>query len=47
MNPVAHQFEDEALLEPAEALHTQWVRHLFFGELRALLAAALTENAAG
>ncbi len=47
VEPDAHQLKDEAILEPAEALHTQRVRHLFFRELRALLAAELSEHVAG
>jgi hypothetical protein len=41
VEPAAHQLKDEAILEPAEAFHTQEVRELFFGELRALLASEL------
>ena len=41
VEPVAHQSKDEAILEPAQAIHTQRVRDLFFRELRALLAAEL------
>jgi hypothetical protein len=45
VEPAAHQFKDEAMLEIAEALHIQRVRDRFFGELRALLAAQLGERA--
>jgi hypothetical protein len=38
---------DEAILESGEALHTQRVRDLFFGELRVLLAAELSRYATG
>jgi hypothetical protein len=38
VEPVAHQLEDEAILEPAEAICTQMARDRFFGELGTLLA---------
>jgi hypothetical protein len=47
VEPVAHQLKDEAILESAEALHTQRARHLFFREIRALLEAELGEHVAG
>lgn len=37
VEPTAHQYKDEAILEPAEAFQTQRVRNHFFRELRALL----------
>jgi len=45
VEPVASQYSDEALLSPSEAFHTQAVRHLFFQEIRALLAAELRSKA--
>ena len=47
VEPVAHQFKDAAVLESAEALQTQKVRDLFFGEIRGLLAAETREHFAG
>ena len=47
VEPIAHQLKDEAILDLAEALHTQGVRDLFFRELRALLAAELREHVTG
>jgi hypothetical protein len=47
VEPVAHQLKDEAILEPAEASHTQRARYLFFRELRVLLAVELGEHMAG
>jgi hypothetical protein len=43
VEPTAHKFKDEAILEPAEALQTQRVRNLFFKELRELLAIEISE----
>jgi hypothetical protein len=45
VEPVAHRLQDEVILEPAEALHTQRARDLFFRELRARLDAELNEHA--
>lgn len=39
VEPVAHQLQDEVILEPAEAIRTQVARDVFFRELRAALAA--------
>lgn len=47
VEPIAHQFKDEAILEPAEALQTQRVRHNFFKVLRALLDREISEHVAG
>jgi hypothetical protein len=47
VEPVAHQLEDKIILEPAEATCVQMARDLFFGELRALLAAELRRHASG
>ncbi len=47
VEPIAQRLKDEAMLGPAEALHTQRVRDLFFAELRDVLAAELTEHAPG
>lgn len=44
VEPVAHQLEDEAILEPAEAIRVQMARDLFFGELRTVLAAERREH---
>jgi hypothetical protein len=44
VEPVAHQLKDDAILEAAEALHTQRVRDLLFTELRAVLAVELSEH---
>jgi len=44
VEPVAHQLEDAAILESAEAMHIQTVRDLFFRELRALLDAELVKH---
>jgi hypothetical protein len=41
VEPTAHRLKDQATLEYAEALRTEEVRGLFFGELRALLAVEL------
>ena len=38
VDPVAHQFKDEAILGVAEALRTQRARNLFFSRLRELIA---------
>lgn len=46
VEPVAHRLKDEAVLEPAEALRTEMARDLFFGEIRALLAAEMKEHRA-
>ena len=43
VEPQAHMLKDEAILEPAEARHTQKIRDLLFAELRALLAAELVD----
>ena len=45
--PAVHALKDEALLEAHEAQHTQGVRDLFFGKLRALLVVESSEHAAG
>lgn len=45
VEPIAHQLKDEAMLGPAEALHTKRARDLLFAELRAVLAAELMEYA--
>lgn len=45
VEPVAHQFKDEAVLEAAEARRTRTARDRFFAELRALLAAERGGNA--
>lgn len=45
VDPVAHELEDEAVLEPAEALETQRARADFFTGLRALLAREIGEHA--
>jgi hypothetical protein len=42
VEPIAHQFEDEATLDVAEALETQRVRVRFFDTLKDLLRAELT-----
>lgn len=47
VEPIAHKYKDEAVLEPAEALQTQRIRNLFFRELRALLAIEISKHAAG
>lgn len=47
VEPAAHRLQDEAVLEPTEALQTQKARDLFFGEIRALLAAETRERVAG
>ena len=39
VGPSAHRFKDEMLLTPAEAVHTQRTRHLFFEQIRTLLSA--------
>ena len=44
VEPVAHMAKDEAILEPADARHTQRTRDLFFTELRLLLAAEPSEH---
>ena len=44
VEPVAHQLEDVAILEVAEAIHIQTTRDLFFRELRALLDAELVKH---
>lgn len=38
VEPLAHKFKDEALLDITVALHTQRVRDIFFRELRELMA---------
>ena len=45
VEPAIHMTKDEAVLDCAEALHTQWTRDCFFRELRVLLAAELREHA--
>jgi len=47
VEPIVHQLEDAAILESAEAIHTQQVRDLFFRELRALLDAESAECMTG
>ncbi len=47
VEPKAYMLRDETNLSPPEALHTQRVRDLFFGELRVLLAAELSGHMAG
>jgi hypothetical protein len=47
VEPVAHQLEDEVILEAAEATCIQMARDLFFKELRALLASELREHVPG
>jgi len=47
VEPEAHMQEDEAILESAEARHTQAVRDRFFRELRVLLSAELGEQGTG
>jgi len=47
VEPVADQLKDEAILAPAEAVHTQRVRDLFFTELRAVLAAERSKDLPG
>lgn len=47
VEPIAHQFKDEAILEPVEALQTQTVRNHFFRELRALLHREMSEQVTG
>jgi hypothetical protein len=44
VEPIAHQFKDEAILAPEEARYTERVRDRFFTELRALLAAELSRR---
>lgn len=44
VEPVAHQLQDEVMLEPAEAIRTQAARDLFFRELRAVLEAQRREH---
>jgi hypothetical protein len=45
VEPIADKFKDEALLDFAEALHTQRVRDLFFKELRGLMAREIRAHA--
>ena len=45
VQPTALMLKDEAILAAAEALPAQTARDLFFGELRALLAAELRKYA--
>jgi hypothetical protein len=47
VEPIAHQFKDEAILESAEAFQTQKVRNLFFRELMALLDREKSKYVAG
>ena len=47
VEPIAQQLLDEAVLEIAEAFHTQKVRDLFFGNLRELLAKEVSVHAGG
>ncbi len=47
VEPAAHRFRDEAVLEAAEALHTQNVRDIFFRELRAVQVAEFAEYRGG
>jgi len=46
VEPKAHMLKDKAVLSSVEALQTQAIRDLFFGELRKLLAAELSEHEA-
>ena len=47
VEPIAHQFKDEAILEVAEALRIQKARDLFFSELRELMAKEISTHARG
>jgi len=47
VEPTAHMLKDEVILGPTEALRTQAVRDIFFGELGDLLTAELREYQAG
>lgn len=47
VEPIAHQFKDEAILEPAEAFEVQRVRNHVFRALRALLNREINKHGAG
>ena len=47
VEPARYMTRDEVVLSPAEALHVQRTRDLFYGELRKLLAREVGEHRVG
>ena len=47
VEPIAHKFKDEAIMEHTEALQTQRVRNHFFQEIRQLLATEISKYVVG
>jgi hypothetical protein len=47
VEPIAHQFKDEVILEAAEARPVQKARDLFFSALRELMATEMSAHAKG